>query len=92
MTPSIYFRYFVLIFKSRNFFKKASQKIALYDKNLSKTTFTFGIIYQKVGQVTEKEIFDNKEHSVEFEEFLNFIGERVQLKSFTGYVRKSLAF
>jgi hypothetical protein len=67
------------------YFKKASEKIASYDKNLSKATFTFGIIYQKVGQISEREIFDNTEHSNEFEEFLNFIGNRVQLKSFSGF-------
>ena len=65
--------------------KKASEKIASYDRNLSKATFTFGIIYQKVGQISEREIFDNTEHSNEFEEFLNFIGNRVQLKSFSGF-------
>ena len=32
-------------------FKKASEKILNYDKSLKKSTFTFGIIYQKFGQV-----------------------------------------
>ena len=68
------------------FHPMASEKIATYDKVLNKPTFTFGIIYQKVGQVTEKEIFDNREHSKEFEDFLNFIGTRVKLKNFSGLV------
>ena len=31
--------------------KKVSEKITAYDKKLSKTTFTFGFIYQKKEQV-----------------------------------------
>lgn len=39
----------------------------------------------KKGQVTEEEIFSNQEHSEAFDEFLNLLGNRVQLKDFNGY-------
>ena len=58
--------------------------LASYDRELVKSTFTFGLIYQKPGQTTEKEILDNVDHSAEFEEFINFIGQRIQLKNFPG--------
>jgi hypothetical protein len=35
---------------------KISERIAMYDKKLSKTTFTFGIIYQKKEQVIQQKI------------------------------------
>ncbi|CAF1143039.1 unnamed protein product, partial [Brachionus calyciflorus] len=60
----------------------ASQLINSYDKNLLKNTFTFGIIYQKFGQISEKEILANNENSKEFDEFLEFIGQRITLKNF----------
>lgn len=52
---------------------------------MEKSTFTFGIIYQKFGQVNEREIFGNTENSKEFDEFLDFIGKRVTLKNFHGF-------
>jgi len=36
-------------------------------------------------KLTEKEIFSNHSHSFEFEEFLEFIGVRVNLKNFKGF-------
>jgi DNA polymerase II small subunit/DNA polymerase delta subunit B len=40
------------------------------------------LIYLK--QANEKEIFDNQNNSEMFDEFLNFIGDRIKLKNFTG--------
>ncbi|RNA03883.1 isoform C [Brachionus plicatilis] len=60
----------------------ASGYINTYDKNLLKNTFTFGIIYQKCGQKNEKEILGNSQHSKEFDEFLDFIGQRICLRNF----------
>jgi hypothetical protein len=36
-------------------------------------------------KIHERDIFDNMENSPEFDEFLNFIGERVSLKNFTRF-------
>lgn len=41
--------------------------------------FKFGILYAKEGQTKEDEMFANIDSSPQFEEFLDFIGERVEL-------------
>jgi len=44
-----------------------------------------GLVYQKRGQTTETEMYSNTEGSREFDEFLEYMGERVALKDFNGY-------
>jgi len=43
--------------------------------------FKFGVLYAKDGQTKEDEMFANIETSPEFEEFLDFLGNRVKLDS-----------
>lgn len=45
----------------------------------------FGVLYCKKGQTEEDEMFSNRTTSKEFEEFLDFLGSRVELKGFQGY-------
>jgi len=66
------------------FFTQGFKLIHNFDNHTVNKTFKFGVIYMKKGQVTEEEIFSNQEHSEAFDEFLNLIGNRVQLKEFTG--------
>jgi len=66
-------------------FPKGSELIVNFDEHLLTNTFKFGIIYQKFGQTREEEIFSNIHHSPAMEEFLNLIGDRVNLKDFKGY-------
>lgn len=47
-------------------------------------THKFGVIYQQYGQTTEEELFGNVEHSEPLNEFLEMLGERVELKGFEG--------
>jgi RAP1 GTPase activating protein 1 len=47
--------------------------------------FKFGVVYMRKGQVTEEELFSNQEHSEHFDNFLNLLGRRVQLKDFAGF-------
>jgi len=47
---------------------------------LEPKTYKFGIIYRKRGQMTENEMLSNQSHSKHFTQFLNFLGQRVQLK------------
>ena len=47
--------------------------------------YKFGVLYCKLGQVDENAMFANVEMSVGFETFLNFLGERIQLKGWTNY-------
>ncbi|XP_031334859.1 rap1 GTPase-activating protein 1 [Photinus pyralis] len=64
---------------------KASQAIANYDEHVLVTNFKFGVLYQRFGQTTEEELFCNNETNVYFDEFLNLLGRRIQLKDHKGY-------
>jgi RAP1 GTPase activating protein 1 len=44
-----------------------------------------GVIYVKAGQTTEEEILSNEKGSAKFEEFLTFLGDKIQLKGWNGY-------
>ncbi|KAI9137073.1 hypothetical protein BKA69DRAFT_62166 [Paraphysoderma sedebokerense] len=50
-------------------------------------SYKFGLCYLRSGQRTEEEMFSNKEAdtSPEFREFLNFIGETIELRNWKGY-------
>ena len=56
-----------------------------YDEHVISNRYKFGIIYQKFGQTKEEELFSNPDHSPAMEEFLNILGDRVQLLNFDGY-------
>ncbi|EFA86568.1 RapGAP/RanGAP domain-containing protein [Heterostelium album PN500] len=47
--------------------------------------FKFGILYGQEGQTKEDEMFANVDSSAEFEEFLDFIGERVPLTGWPNF-------
>ncbi|KAI9189493.1 hypothetical protein H9P43_000926 [Blastocladiella emersonii ATCC 22665] len=50
-------------------------------------SYKFGLGYLRAGQNSEEHLFSNTEEdmSVEFKEFLNFIGETIELKGWRGY-------
>jgi len=47
--------------------------------------FKFGVLYSKEGQTKEDEMFHNVETSSNFEEFLDFLGDRVKLEGWKGF-------
>ena len=49
------------------------------------TSYKFGVIYQKVGQVTEEDMFGNRTHSPAMERFLDMLGEKISLSKHKGY-------
>ncbi|CAI9741328.1 rap1 GTPase-activating protein 1 isoform X4 [Octopus vulgaris] len=61
---------------------KASDLIMDYDEHVLCTTYKFGIIYQRFGQVKEEDLFGNRNHGPAMDEFLQLIGDRVKLKDF----------
>lgn len=65
---------------------KASQLIVAFDEHVISNNFKFGVIYQKPGQTTEEEVFSNTEESLGFLEFLDFLGDKIQLQDFRGKV------
>ncbi|XP_013379547.1 rap1 GTPase-activating protein 1-like isoform X3 [Lingula anatina] len=66
-------------------FPKGSEMIVNYDEHILTNTFKFGVIYQRFGQTKEEEVFGNRTHSAAMEEFLNVMGQRIQLKDFKGF-------
>uniref|UniRef100_A0A667WN26 Rap-GAP domain-containing protein n=1 Tax=Myripristis murdjan TaxID=586833 RepID=A0A667WN26_9TELE len=63
---------------------QASQLIVNYDEHEVNSTFKFGVIYQRFGQVSEEELFRNNEETPAFREFLDLLGDTVQLQDFKG--------
>ncbi|XP_044077244.1 rap1 GTPase-activating protein 2-like isoform X7 [Siniperca chuatsi] len=66
-------------------YPKASQLILNYDEHEVNNTFKFGVIYQRFGQVSEEELFRNNEETPAFSEFLQLLGDTVELQNFKGF-------
>uniref|UniRef100_A0A1I7XC51 Rap-GAP domain-containing protein n=1 Tax=Heterorhabditis bacteriophora TaxID=37862 RepID=A0A1I7XC51_HETBA len=66
-------------------FPGGSELIVQYDEHVLTNTYKFGVVYQRVGQTTEEELFGNTHGGPAFEEFLAVIGDTVDLQGFTGY-------
>ncbi|RZF37010.1 hypothetical protein LSTR_LSTR004698 [Laodelphax striatellus] len=64
---------------------RASQLIAAYDEHVLVAHFKFGVLYKRFGQTSEEQLFSNKCSSPAFDEFLGFLGQRIQLKDHKGY-------
>ncbi|XP_069682782.1 rap1 GTPase-activating protein 1 isoform X1 [Periplaneta americana] len=66
-------------------YPRASQLIAAYDEHVLVSNFKFGVLYQRFGQTTEEELFGNVHSSAALDEFLELLGQRIQLKDHKGY-------
>ncbi|XP_067316400.1 rap1 GTPase-activating protein 1 isoform X5 [Pseudorasbora parva] len=66
-------------------YPKASRLIVTFDEHVISNNFKFGVIYQKFAQTTEEELFGNNEESPAFVEFLEFLGEKIELHDFKGF-------
>uniref|UniRef100_A0A8C9Z1U3 Rap-GAP domain-containing protein n=1 Tax=Sander lucioperca TaxID=283035 RepID=A0A8C9Z1U3_SANLU len=64
---------------------QASQLIVNYDEHEVNNTFKFGVIYQRFGQVSEEELFRNNVETPAFTEFLQQLGDTVELQDFKGF-------
>uniref|UniRef100_A0A3B4A8H6 Rap-GAP domain-containing protein n=1 Tax=Periophthalmus magnuspinnatus TaxID=409849 RepID=A0A3B4A8H6_9GOBI len=64
---------------------QASELIVNFDEHEVNSTFKFGVILQRFGQVTEEELFSNTEETEAFTEFLSLIGHTVKLQDFSGF-------
>jgi len=64
---------------------RASEMILKFDQHSIMDKFKFGILYQKFGQLTEEAIFGNRTHSAAMDEFLEMLGQKVELSSHEGY-------
>ncbi|XP_061627083.1 rap1 GTPase-activating protein 1-like isoform X9 [Phyllopteryx taeniolatus] len=66
-------------------YPKASRLIVTFDEHVISNNFKFGVIYQKFGQISEEELFGNSQESPAFVEFLEFLGEKIELHNFKGF-------
>ncbi|KAG9337669.1 hypothetical protein JZ751_028306 [Albula glossodonta] len=66
-------------------YPKASRLIVTFDEHVISNNFKFGVIYQKFGQTSEEELFGNSEESTAFVEFLEFLGQKIELHDFKGF-------
>ncbi|XP_078806443.1 rap1 GTPase-activating protein 1 isoform X12 [Oryzias latipes] len=66
-------------------YPKASRLIVTFDEHVISNNFKFGVIYQKFGQTSEEELFGNSKESPAFVEFLEFLGEKIELHNFKGF-------
>ncbi|XP_061128795.1 rap1 GTPase-activating protein 1 isoform X4 [Syngnathus typhle] len=66
-------------------YPKASRLIVTFDEHVISNNFKFGVIYQKFGQTSEEELFGNNQESPAFVEFLEFLGEKIELHHFKGF-------
>lgn len=66
-------------------YPKASRLIVSFDEHVISNHFKFGVIYQKLRQTSEEELFTNIEESPAFVEFLQLLGEKVELQDFKGF-------
>ena len=54
-------------------------------KTLQASRMKIGVLYAKKGQTTESEILGNEHGSEEFEEFLQLLGDTIELKGWEGF-------
>ncbi|XP_068452934.1 rap1 GTPase-activating protein 1 isoform X8 [Clinocottus analis] len=66
-------------------YPKASRLIVTFDEHVISNNFKFGVIYQRFGQTSEEELFGNSKESPAFVEFLEFLGEKIELHNFKGF-------
>ena len=63
---------------------QATELLQKFDEHPLAKTHKFGIIYQKFGQTSEEELFANVDHPEPLVEFLEMLGDKVELKGFEG--------
>lgn len=64
---------------------KVEELLLKIDEQPIYTRYKVGILYCKANQSTEEQMYNNETSSPAFEEFLDFLGQRVRLKGFDNY-------
>eukprot|EP01117_Protostelium_nocturnum_P000175 TRINITY_DN1024_c0_g1_i1.p1 TRINITY_DN1024_c0_g1~~TRINITY_DN1024_c0_g1_i1.p1 ORF type:complete len:915 (-),score=339.98 TRINITY_DN1024_c0_g1_i1:161-2905(-) len=60
-------------------------KLIEYETQAITKRYKFGVLYMRSGQKTDDEMYSNNETSKEYEEFLNLLGQKVELKGWIGW-------
>ncbi|XP_071570649.1 uncharacterized protein [Temnothorax nylanderi] len=63
----------------------AGTLIARYDEHALVSRFKFGVLHQRAGQLTEEQLFGNRQITPAFQEFLDLLGQKIDLKDHKGY-------
>ncbi|XP_063983873.1 rap1 GTPase-activating protein 1-like isoform X2 [Diachasmimorpha longicaudata] len=63
----------------------AGSLIARYDEHALVSRFKFGVLHQRAGQVTEEQLFGNRQITPAFQEFLDLLGQTIDLRDHKGY-------
>lgn len=62
----------------------AGTLIARYDEHALVSRFKFGVLHQRAGQLTEEQLFGNRQITPAFQEFLDLLGQKIDLKDHKG--------
>ncbi|KAK5574705.1 hypothetical protein RB653_009958 [Dictyostelium firmibasis] len=61
------------------------KELLSFEERQTTSGFKFGMVYCRHGQVTDDEIFSNKQGSPEWDEFLSLIGDKIELVGWPHY-------
>lgn len=61
------------------------ERLVRYEQLMISLCHKFGVLYSTGGQTEELQIYNNEHASPAFEDFLEFLGSKVELQGFTGY-------
>lgn len=64
---------------------KLNEKLLKLDESSLIKTHKIGVLLCKAGQSTEEEMYNNKESTPAFDEFLQLLGDKIRLKGFANY-------
>ncbi|XP_076359902.1 GTPase-activating Rap/Ran-GAP domain-like protein 3 isoform X2 [Tachypleus tridentatus] len=67
------------------FVPELQKDLLLLEEQEGSVNFKFGVLYAKVGQTVDDEMFSNECGSKNFDRFLSLLGERIRLKEWDKY-------
>uniref|UniRef100_T1J194 Rap-GAP domain-containing protein n=1 Tax=Strigamia maritima TaxID=126957 RepID=T1J194_STRMM len=67
------------------FAPEIQKDLLLLEEQEGSVNFKFGILYVHGGQTVDDEMYSNENGSVEFDKFINLLGDRVKLKGWDKY-------
>lgn len=67
-------------------FANLSKELLTMESELFPSKYKVGVVYCKKGQTTQQEMFANQHDSKDFTEFLELIGSKIDINTWTGYL------
>jgi len=66
--------------------EKIEDQLLQFEQNQMQTSHKIGVLYCAKGQITEAAVLNNATGSPDFEEFLQFLGDKVKLSEWQGFM------